>query len=415
MHYQKDRLRRDMMNNGKIYESVEKMLGESIVPSAEVSKRYNATYGASDFNAGMLHAAMLDTSVGGCSLVMREITAQSIESPRYSRHSPSYEWFRNILPKTDEYKALETFNQAVRAQLDEICLFGRLPDVLDVAIDMHLIPCHSKKLGSDLRGGERKSGTNRFEAYITAQCVNSKSRLILAALYMDKSSSVHESLRRIINLCLENVSAVRSRLGLILVDRGFFSVNSISEIERLSLEYLMPCTRTSRVKDSLRKFVAKTLGPISKSDITNSDKATVQYHMIIAKKKRVRRESEKAKNESKKADAPEDRYIAFATNAPWMDVKEYSKRWTIETCYRLVENARAKSFGSNRPARLFCFLYSLTLFNAWALVNAQLAGFLKLRGGVLPVTQLYMKIATLIAIYRNITIQPEPPPDPVAP
>ena len=411
MLHQKDRLRRDMMNNGKICESVEKMLGESIVPSAEVSKRYNATYGASDFNAGMLHAAMLDTSVGGCGLVMREITAQSIRNPRYSRHSPSDEWFRNILSKTDECKALETFNQAVRAQLDEICLLGRLPDVLDVAIDMHLIPCHSKKLGSDLRGGERKSGTNRFEAYITAQCVNSKSRLILAALYMDKSSSVHESLRRIINLCLENVSTVGSRLGLILVDRGFFSVNSISEIERLSLEYLMPCTRTSRVKDSLRKFVAKTLGPISKSDITNSDKVTVQYHMIITKKKRVRKESEKAK----KADAPEDRYIAFATNAPWMNVKEYSKRWTIETCYRLVENARAKSFGSNRPARLFCFLYSLTLFNAWALVNAQLASFLKLCGGVPPVTQLYMKIATLIAIYRNITIQPEPPPDPVAP
>ena len=82
---------------------------------------------------------MLDTSVGGCGLVMREITAQSIEN-RYSRHSPSDEWFRNILSKTDEGKALETFNQAVRAQLDEICLLGRLPDVLDVAIDMHLMP-----------------------------------------------------------------------------------------------------------------------------------------------------------------------------------------------------------------------------------------------------------------------------------
>ena len=106
-----------MMNNGKIYEFVEKMLRESIVPSAEVSKKRNVTYGASDFNAGMLHAAILDTSVGGCSLVMREITAQSIENPRYSRHSPSDEWFRNILSKTDEGKALEAFNQAVRAHL----------------------------------------------------------------------------------------------------------------------------------------------------------------------------------------------------------------------------------------------------------------------------------------------------------
>ena len=201
-----------MMNNGKIYESVEKMLRESIVPSAEVSKRYNATYGASDFNAGMLHAAMLDTSVGGCGLVMREITAQSIGNPRHSRHSPSDEWFRNILSKTDEGKALGTFNQAVRAQLDEICLLGRLPDVLDVTIDMHLIPCHSEKLGPDLRGGERKGDINRFEAYITAQCVNSKSRLILAAPYVDKSSSVHEFLREILNSCLENGSVVGSRL-----------------------------------------------------------------------------------------------------------------------------------------------------------------------------------------------------------
>ena len=51
----------------------------------------------------------------------------------------------------------------------------------------------------------------------------------------------------------------------------------------------------------------------------------------------------------------------------------------------------------------------------FAVAWAQLASFLKLRDGVLPVTQLYMKIVTLIAIYRNIMIQPEPPPDPVAP
>ena len=87
------------MNNGRIYEVVKKMLREGIVPSAEVSKRYNATYGASNFNAGMLHVAMLDTSVGGCSFVMREITARSIKNPRYLRHFPNDEWFRDILSR----------------------------------------------------------------------------------------------------------------------------------------------------------------------------------------------------------------------------------------------------------------------------------------------------------------------------
>ena len=96
---------------------------------------------------------MPDTSVGGCSSVTREITTQPIENPKYSHHFPGDEWFRGILSRTDEGKALETFNQAIRAQLDERYLLGRLPEILDVATDMHLIPRHSKKLGSDLRGG----------------------------------------------------------------------------------------------------------------------------------------------------------------------------------------------------------------------------------------------------------------------
>ena len=409
MYHQVDRLRRDMRNNGRIYEDAAKILKESVVSCVKISKRYNATYDEEDFNDGLLQAAMLDASVGGCSSATRNATAPSPDD-RYSRHSPSDEWFRHILSMTDENSALEAFGQAVRTALDALYQLGRLPEVLDVAIDMHLIPCHSKKLGSDLRGGKGKGGTNRFETHITAQCVNPESRIILAALYMDKSSSVHESVRETINLCLENVSAVGSRPGLILIDRGFFSVNSVSEIERLSLEYLMPCPRNGKVKRALNGFATGTLGRISRSDMTNSDRVTVQYDMVMAEKKKVRKQNKKAKE----TDAPGDRYIAFATNAPWMDVEEYSKRWGIETGFRVVENARAKTSSSGRPARLFCFLYSLVLFNAWVLVNAQLACFLQLRGTALPITQLYLKIAVLITIYQKNKIPPEPPPNPVA-
>ena len=92
------------------------------------------------------------------------------------------------MARTDGVRALETFNLAAGARLDWIYLLGRLPDVLDVTVCMHLMPCHGKKIGSDMRGGKRKSGTNRFEAYITSQCVNSKSRLIPAARHMDRPS-----------------------------------------------------------------------------------------------------------------------------------------------------------------------------------------------------------------------------------
>ena len=44
MYHQVDRLRRDMRNNGRIYEDVAKILKESVVSCAKISKRYNATY-----------------------------------------------------------------------------------------------------------------------------------------------------------------------------------------------------------------------------------------------------------------------------------------------------------------------------------------------------------------------------------
>ena len=213
---------------------------------------------------------------------------------------------------------------------------------------------------------------------------------------------MHESLRETLETCRENVSAVGSRMGLVLVDRGF-SVGSISEIESVGLDYVMPCTRNAKVKDALASFAAGTLESFSKQGVKSSSKASIRYDMVIeSKKKRRNKESKK----------PEDKYVAFATTTPWTDMEEYGRRWGIETGYRMVENARAKTSSTKRPARVFCFLYSLMLFSAWILANAALAALLKLREDAIPVSHLHARIAILMGIFKN-SILPEPPPDPV--
>ena len=134
----------------------------------------------------------------------------------------------------------------------------------------------------------------------------------------------------------------------------------------------MPCTRTAKVKDALASFAAGTLESVSKQEMKSSSKASIRYDMVIEpKKKRRNKESERS----------EDKYVAFATNTPWTDMEEYGRRWGIETGYRMVENARAKTSSVKKPARIFCFLYSLMLFNAWILANAALAAFLKTARG----------------------------------
>ena len=64
--------------------------------------------------------------------------------------------------------------------------------------------------------------------------------------------------------------------------------------------------------------------PVSGFRITKSKNDYAEYTMIITERKRKSKKRRKAESCEEK---PEERYIAFATNATWMDVEEYSKRW----------------------------------------------------------------------------------------
>jgi putative transposase len=66
---------------------------------------------------------------------------------------------------------------------------------------------------------------------------------------------------------------------------------------------------------------------------------------------------------------------AFATN---LDVEEkeafelfdlYSKRWGIETSYRVKGEFKPKTTSKNYVVRLFYFLFSVCLYNLWVLAS----------------------------------------------
>jgi putative transposase len=69
----------------------------------------------------------------------------------------------------------------------------------------------------------------------------------------------------------------------------------------------------------------------------------------------------------------------FATNIHFEDIDVnlidrlsllYSKRWGIETSYRVKKHSfRAKTTSKNYRIRLFYFLFSVLLYNMWILAN----------------------------------------------
>ena len=229
----------------------------------------------------------------------------------------------------------------------------------NVRVGKHPIPCHDKKWEPDLVRSKYKSGTSMFETYITAQCVNNKCRPVLASMPMGAFSCTPKFMRKIAQFC-EDVG-VKPRL--ILLDREFYSTDVIRELDSLGVQYLIPCISRDIVVEALRDYASGRRKAISRMTMSNSVRKEVSYYAIVTDRKR---------RKSSKSDAPEDKFVAFATNARWVDVVKYGKRGGIETGYRIIEQMRAKTSSQSPTVRTFYLWYSLLVFNLWVIANAML-------------------------------------------
>ena len=151
--------------------------------------------------------------------------------------------------------------------------------------------------------------------------------LMLAAIHMPALEPMSDFVHRLVDLALQAGTDIR----LVLLDREFFTTDVMKTLGDMTVRYIMPCRNTGTVVDALDEFAAGRRGRISESCITNADRVSVTYTMIITERTRRKKNS---KNE------PKNRYIGFATSAQDIDVARYGKRWGIETGYKMLEAMR---------------------------------------------------------------------------
>ena len=94
---------------------------------------------------------------------------------------------------------------------------------------------------------------------------------------------------------------------------------------------------------------------------------------------------------------PKEKFIGFATSLPHININQYSSRWGIETGYSMIEAMRAKTRSRDAGAHLFCFLYSLMVFNGWVMLNSLNQYRLRMRLKGKNITQLTLKFMLLRA------------------
>jgi len=155
------------------------------------------------------------------------------------------------------------------------------------------------------------------------------------------------------------LSQERVEIGILCMDRGFYSVDVFTTLNNLGIKYVTPAKENPNAIRQMRGVFPPQIRPLTIRSPTSDNKSvTVNLVMVLDIEKEKR---------------------AFITN---MDIdrsktKElsrlYSKRWGIETAYRVKNDFRPKTTSKNYVIRLFYFLFSVCLYNLWELVNVILA------------------------------------------
>lgn len=357
-------------------------------PTIHISPRYNAIYNTQHFHDHITYAAIQNGQVAGCVI------------PTYAHNrKPSGEWIHQTASKAKATDIYDCFADTVSHSLNVLYKLKAIKrnKPIDIAIDMHLIPRYDKTIDKHITRSKPKAGTCHFERYITIQCVVPECRLVIGHLQMPATAIIEVFVRKIIDF----VQDIGIRLGTVMLDREFFTSGVIKTLDELNIKYLIPCVNTSSVKKAIEEFATSKRPRVSKFVIKGTN-TSAPYWITITKRTKSR----------KKSKSIHDEYIGFATNDPKINPNKYYRRWGIETGYRMIENARARTHSKNHVVRLLYFTYSTIMYNVWVMLNAILAHAVRTRWGAHSLSQQNMKIGILSYMLTDYKTLPKPPPEP---
>jgi putative transposase len=218
---------------------------------------------------------------------------------------------------------------------------------VDLAIDYTEWFYYGNKKTPMVVGKMPERGSSSCYKFATINIVENGKRFTLFAVPVSALDDKRKILSTLLLYAMKRV-----KINKVYLDRGFFNSISIQTLNDLGTTWIMPGQRNSVVKRAM------DLAP-TPSIIKDFPMKNVKFNLVVAE-----RDGEKR---------------VFATN---MQLNEndpkliermfilYSKRWGIETSYRVKKHSyRPKTTSKNYIIRLFYFLFSVLLYNLWILAD----------------------------------------------
>ena len=274
---------------------------------------------------------------------------------------PSEETIRKAL-----YASLPEF-AALQRQLNR-ALTGRLPRALRrrpqrLAIDLTLIPYHGEPFHDpkEVYRSLAKDGTSHFHAYATAYVVLKGQRFTVALTAVAKG----EPLKDVVQRLLKQARSVGVKTRLLLLDRGFYSVDVIRYLQAARQPFLMPVVIRGRKADDprgpsgTRVFAVMKRGGWFEYTVTSGTKRKARISICVS----CRNYRGQWQRHGRQALV----YACWGVrdrSCAWVR-ETYRSRFGIESSYRQMNQARGRTSTRRPELRLLYAGIALVLRNEW--------------------------------------------------
>jgi putative transposase len=231
-----------------------------------------------------------------------------------------------------------------------------------MAIDLHLTPYYGQPFEDpkEIYRSQAKAGTHNFHAYASAYVVFHGQRFTVALTPVEAREKMKDIVQRLLTLARKT----SIRPGLLLLDRGFYSIEVIRYLQRAKVPFLMPAVARGRKPaegepaTGIRAFqLWKRGGWGQHTLVAGKEKATVSICVHCG--------NHRGKRKKRGRYAWVYAYWGIKPRSTrWMK-DTYRSRFGIETSYRQLNEARIKTCTRNPVVRFFYIALALILRNVW--------------------------------------------------
>lgn len=264
-----------------------------------------------------------------------------------SLHAPSEGAVRHRL------KGLQSVEEKVNHMLKQHILKTLPRRPLVFAIDYTLVPYYGDALvEGDVVRSRAKQGTCNFYAYATIYTILRNKRYTLGVKYVRKDDELVE----VIDYLIAQVTVAGLKVGRLYLDRGFYTIDVINHLKEKGVPFIIPCIARGKTGGIRRLLKGGRSYSTNYTMRSVEKKATYQVNIVV----RYRRGRWGRRGLE---------YLAFAVHGVDIPVarthREYRKRFGIESSYKLMNTARARTSSRSPVLRLLYVALGFLLMNLW--------------------------------------------------